>query len=264
MKKIFVFLCMVLMMSSFSFADDVKLKEVKYDLNVYSISNDENDAYKKSLDYLIEKGEIYINDGKIIEPETQKLSGRYDIDVVKEFIDENGKYYGVIPKNEIIKFRKAIANKPFIGPVRAEIFNYYDETLNNTILLSAEYNSWKNAVGEIIAVEKAGLYFAKKVRTRGSWDYKRFLGTNTSYYTEMKVYNGYRTGEAIGNMHYGTVGRYLFPESILKSAAGVYQIVSGTAQMSWFNSYFDDPRDQAQISEGIDLHSRFDFPTVAN
>lgn len=65
-------------------------------------------------------------------------------------------------------------------------------------------------------------------------------------------------------MHYGTVGRYLFPKSILKASAGLYQIYSGTAKPSWFSSYFDDPKDQSQIQEGIDLHSQFDFPSVAN
>ncbi len=65
-------------------------------------------------------------------------------------------------------------------------------------------------------------------------------------------------------MHYGTVGSFLFKENTLLAAAGVYQIVSGHAQLSWFSTYFDDPEDQSAISNGIGLHSTYNLPTIAD
>ncbi|NWN98612.1 MAG: hypothetical protein HLX45_14110 [Bacillus sp. (in: Bacteria)] len=98
----------------------------------------------------------------------------------------------------------------------------------------------------------AGLYFAERVKSGGAWDYKVQLGTNTLYY--VSDLNSNMTGEAIGNFHYGYVGRSVFSAFTLKSAAGMYQIISGTSSFKYFDSFFDDPRDQAQIQKGIDKY----------
>ena len=53
-------------------------------------------------------------------------------------------------------------------------------------------------------------------------------------------------------MHYGFVGRAAgFPRSLLSSAAGAYQIFSGTSHFGWYQSYFDDPTDQIWINTGM-------------
>lgn len=95
----------------------------------------------------------------------------------------------------------------------------------------------------------AGLYFASQVKSGGPWDYKLKYGVSKRYKFNSRII----TGEDIGNIHYGYVGRYLFPASILKSVAGAYQIYSGTAHPSWFKTYFDDPQDQAMIEWGISM-----------
>lgn len=100
----------------------------------------------------------------------------------------------------------------------------------------------------------AGLYFAQRVRTGGIWDMKAQLGTNRSYYIE--DLGTTMTGEAIGNFHYGYVGRAVFSATTLKSAAGMYQIISKTSSVKYYSSFFDDPRDQAQIQRGIDMYNR--------
>jgi hypothetical protein len=41
----------------------------------------------------------------------------------------------------------------------------------------------------------------------------------------------------------------------LKSAAGLIQVLSGTAKKEWFNSYFDYPKDQYSIQRGIDMYN---------
>jgi hypothetical protein len=98
----------------------------------------------------------------------------------------------------------------------------------------------------------AGMYFAERVKSNGDWDYKSYLGTRTLYYVEDLKSN--MTGEAIGNFHYGYVGRSIFSATVLKSAAGMYQLISGTSKSDYWDTYFDDPRDQAEIQRGIDKY----------
>lgn len=61
--------------------------------------------------------------------------------------------------------------------------------------------------------------------------------------------------EAIGNFHYGYVGRAIFSGVTLKSTAGMYQLVSETSSAKFYNSFFDDPKDQTQIQLGIDKYN---------
>lgn len=93
-----------------------------------------------------------------------------------------------------------------------------------------------------------GLSFVQHVKTGGPWDYKlQFRG----HYN----FNGrVLAPEDIGNMHYGYVGRAAgFTRSLLSTAAGAYQIYSGTSHLGWADSYYDDPNDQAWISYGMNL-----------
>ncbi len=98
----------------------------------------------------------------------------------------------------------------------------------------------------------AGMYFAERVKSGGIWDYKSYMGTNTLYYMEDLKTN--MTGETIGNFHYGYVGRAVFGASTLKSAAGMYQIISGTSDWGYWDSFFDDPSDQQDIEWGIRVY----------
>ena len=100
----------------------------------------------------------------------------------------------------------------------------------------------------------AGLYFSERVKSGGIWDYKSYLGTNTRYY-EMELRSN-MTGETIGNFHYGYVGHSVFGSDTLKRAAGLIQIISGTSDFSFWNSYFDDPRDTEDIQWGIDVYNQ--------
>ncbi|HIX14462.1 MAG TPA: hypothetical protein H9740_01835 [Candidatus Hungatella pullicola] len=98
----------------------------------------------------------------------------------------------------------------------------------------------------------AGMYFAERVKSGGVWDYKSYMGTSTLYYMEDLKVN--MDGETIGNFHYGYVGRAVWPASILKSAAGMYQIISGTSSWGYWDSFFDDPADQEDIEWGISVY----------
>ena len=96
------------------------------------------------------------------------------------------------------------------------------------------------------------VYFVDRVKTGGAWDYKQFLGSGNHYF--IPEVNENMTGECIGNFHYGYVGKSVFSSTLLLSAAGLYQIYSGTSQWSWFASYFDDPVDQQNIQWGINWY----------
>lgn len=100
----------------------------------------------------------------------------------------------------------------------------------------------------------AGLYFTERVKSGGIWDYKRYMGLNTRYY--IPEIGATMTGETIGNFHYGYVGRACFGATTLKGAAGLVQLIDRTSDISYWNSYFDDPRDQKDIQWGINVYNR--------
>lgn len=96
-----------------------------------------------------------------------------------------------------------------------------------------------------------GFEFASKVKSGGVWDYKSVFGKDNQYLFAYKS----TTGEDLGNIHYGYVGRFAgFPEETLLSVAGAYQIYSGTSSFSFYKTYFDDPKDQAAIKRGLDYY----------
>lgn len=96
--------------------------------------------------------------------------------------------------------------------------------------------------------------FINLVKTGGPWDLKGSLGTNNTY----KLLGHTRTGEYIGNHHFGYMGRHIgFNLTYLKIGAGLYQIYSGTSKFSYIFSFFDDPADQAAIDSGYYAWNNF-------
>lgn len=73
-------------------------------------------------------------------------------------------------------------------------------------------------------------YFATRVREGGPWDYKREIGWDKVSTVKIDGETYYLTGEDIGNIHYGYVGRELFKRKTLLSAAGLVQILTGSAR----------------------------------
>jgi hypothetical protein len=130
-----------------------------------------------------------------------------------------------------------------------DITKSFSQKLDNNALNIAYYAYEEKELGTYPA--STGFYFASKVKTGGDWDYKRSYG----YSSKKWVYRGNTlTGEDVGNMHYGYVGRAAgFGTTVLKTAAGAYQIYSGTSSAGWYKSYFDDPNDQKWIIYGIDM-----------
>lgn len=133
--------------------------------------------------------------------------------------------------------------KAVVPPTNEDVTTSFSSTMKKNAATMAQYslNDRTYPLG-------AGMYFAGNVKSGGIWDYKRAYGTTVTYVFD-KIYT---TGEDLGNMHYGFVGRAGgFSSTLLKSAAGAYQIYSGTYHVNWYKTYFDDPKDQAAISRGI-------------
>ncbi|WP_405081039.1 polymorphic toxin type 44 domain-containing protein [Paenibacillus chitinolyticus] len=116
-------------------------------------------------------------------------------------------------------------------------------------LNDAQQNTWPIGTGK---------EFASKVPSGGPWDYKKVYKNADGY----GFGGNWMRGEDLGNMHYGYVGRAAgFSNTLLSSAAGAYQIYSGTASIGWWNSYFDDPMDQEFINLGVNYWNNSNLPT---
>lgn len=129
--------------------------------------------------------------------------------------------------------------------MRMPVASIMTEARNHAELLKQVYDTSVLQPAELVA----GVFFAERVKTGGIWDYKSYMGTHTVYY--MEDLNTTMSGETIGNFHYGYVGRAVFTATLLKSAAGMYQIISGTSDLGYWDTFFDDPADQHDIDWGI-------------
>lgn len=145
-----------------------------------------------------------------------------------------------VDKNLLFSFVTNVKQDDYIMP-RAAVISIMSKTRSHTKTLKSVFDDAIFSTRHIVA----GMYFAERVKSGGAWDYKVQLGTKTRY--SVTDLGTTMTGEAIGNFHYGYVGRAVFSGATLKSAAGMYQIISGTSSVKYYDSFFDDPADQAQI-----------------
>ncbi|MFB1099248.1 polymorphic toxin type 44 domain-containing protein [Terribacillus sp. JSM ZJ617] len=128
---------------------------------------------------------------------------------------------------------------------------YFRKNLKLANSINAQYKKMTkglkpNAPGEAY---RAGMWVSL-VKSGGAWDLKqrKYLGTSAKYTFRGKLKNG----EYIGNFHYGYMGKAVgYSDTVLKSAAGAYQIKSRTSSVKFWKSYFDDPSDTSAIKDGI-------------
>ncbi|EOP46348.1 polymorphic toxin type 44 domain-containing protein [Bacillus cereus] len=95
--------------------------------------------------------------------------------------------------------------------------------------------------------------FTKLVKSGAPWDYKLKYGPKTTYTFDNRTL----TGEDLGNFHFGYVGKAIgFTDLELTGGAGFYQLLSRTSEWSYYQTFFDDPRDQEMIKLGIDYYNK--------
>lgn len=173
--------------------------------------------------------------------------------IVNEFIKRINSLISLeaisVDSNLLLKMPEAPTAESKALP-RAPIINIMPEARSHANELKSVYDNAIFSTKHIVA----GVYFTERVKTGGVWDYKQYLGTTTLYYENELGAN--MTGETIGNFHYGYVGSAVFGPTTLKSAAGLIQLTSGTSDISFWNSYFDDPKDQNDIQWGINKYNQ--------
>lgn len=104
----------------------------------------------------------------------------------------------------------------------------------------------------VVATMYRDQQFISYVKSNGPWDLKGFIGKDATY----NLLGFSRTGEYIGNHHYGYMGRHAgYNRTYLEIGAGIYQIVSRTSDWSFMSSYFDDPLDNQAIIRGYSDYS---------
>lgn len=171
------------------------------------------------------------------------------------YFDEN-----LIPHAVDISKSHGINNPPSIMyiPDEPPTFNLMGtlhanvQELDDVLEMYLEVAKWNPGFNPYLALIG---YWLGKVMEGGDWDYKRQLGWNNDYKVVINGRVDYVKGEDIGNINYGYTGRHLgFSQTTLKSAAGFVQILTTNFNPEWFDSYFDDPNDQAAIQRGIDLY----------
>lgn len=140
--------------------------------------------------------------------------------------------------------------------VRPDVTDEFTSIMRQNAAYMAYYASLDIDMGTYPLL--TGEEFASKVRTGGDWDYKLEYGYSNEYIYDGRVV----TGEDMGNFHYGFVGRgATFGEELLLVAAGAYQIYGGPRYVGWWESYFDDPNDQAMIIYGISMWDNNSWPS---
>lgn len=258
MKKIIglvIGISLVMSMSISAFAtqtDEKTVNEIYADVyaevseTVYENVTDDYSAYS----YLVKNDCYEIVDGLVALTELQ-LSSSEEI-VINDFVDSLNTLLELdaVTINESLEIsEKAAPMTQTTVNSRAMILDLMDETRSHAAQVLAVYDNALFGTKHIVA----GSYFAERVKGGGIWDYKVYLGTSTLYYEpELQAY---MTGETIGNFHYGYVGSTIFGPTTLKTAAGAVQISSNTSDLSYWDSYFDDPRDIADIEWGIDVYN---------
>lgn len=217
--------------------------------NVTQIT-DEYSAYS----YLLKnKDFVTVNQGKIaIHIESMNIDIN-QLNILNKFVNKinNLVELNVLKVDSDLSFTILHAPEaPFRPMPAAETIDLMTECRAHAAELRSVYDNAVFGTATVVA----GTYFAQRVKGGGIWDYKAYLGLNTQCFeTELRAT---MTGETIGNFHYGYVGSEIFGPNTLKAAAGIVQITSGTAKLEWFSSYFDDPKDQADIQWGINVYNR--------
>ncbi len=232
---------------------------------IFDRVEDDETAYAFLLQY---KEYSLVNNGNIVISGDLPLHG-IEKDSFMSFVTRTNDLISIgaidIDENSLeIKYRQPSNNQSTL--VDNKMKSYKNEKESRYLyfdlmpLARAHANTMLQIYGDNVlgtGFSMCAVYFADRVKSGGEWDYKQYLGYSTICY--IPEVDSYMTGECVGNFHYGYVGKSVFSSTLLLSAAGFYQICSGTSQLSWYSSYFDDPSDQADIQWGIDWYVAYHY-----
>lgn len=161
---------------------------------------------------------------------------------------------------DVKRIEREIEEKKAIDPERINFERMYDVDLQIAQTIRSNYEHFVELKGSAFAnTYRLGVFYVI-TRTNGVWDLKQVIGDNTLY----SFKGTQKTGEYIGNHHFGYVGRAVgLSSTVLRLAAGMYQVYSGTSSPRYLFSYFDNPEDSQAILDGCidyDLETEEDRP----
>ena len=115
--------------------------------------------------------------------------------------------------------------------------------INNHLGESTSNQKWFNKVR----------YFRSLVKNGGPYDIKLWPEFQAH---SLFIYNGEVVSrDALGNILYGYLGKTCdLSDTFLCFAAGVNQDFRSTSDVGWVTTWFDDPRDNKRILEGIEIY----------
>ena len=138
--------------------------------------------------------------------------------------------------------------------VMGELRDFYSFSKNPLRAILLFITPGVNKLSVFVNAVKTGGMF--DIKNQSEWQYQYGSTTREKAMTEYMYYNSRLwSAEQLGNFAFGYFGAaYGYGVEFLGFGAGMYQIVSGTSDWSFFSSYFDDPIDNAYIRLG---HSQY-------
>ena len=98
-------------------------------------------------------------------------------------------------------------------------------------------------------------YFYIKVKDRGDWDLKLKTKTFSEKKHNLKYNGEIYSGEDIGNIHFGYVGRAFYSKSFLHFGAGLNQ-ASKSFRIDYLKYFFDEPGDYDMVELGATIYEK--------
>lgn len=237
------------------------LENNKVNLDVNNTENLEDEELAiipevlEDLNFLYQKGNIYFdsNDNLAVRAK-EELE-----EELEEYLDE-------IEENNNDSYESDIM--PIPGFDEPENFALERYVKANSQYLTNYYNDYVDLMIKypsliILPQLETQIEFASKVAEGKAWDYKREIGWNTLRKVTIDGKPHYLTGEDIGNIHYGYIGRDMdFSTATLCKAGGLVQVLTSkgaSLKQFSYDSYYDDPTDQAAIKRGTSWYDNGSF-----
>jgi RHS repeat-associated protein len=138
---------------------------------------------------------------------------------------------------------------------------YYQTADNAKLNMNAAY-AQNNNLGASLG---GYLQFKNLVQKGGPWDYLSQANPSAGGRGYFFIGNQLVSAETFGNYNYGYAGTAgSFPQLTLLLGGGYAQLKAGDYKLSWATSFFDDPKDQANIRAGISGYNQSMVNAVSN
>ena len=142
--------------------------------------------------------------------------------------------------NLTVKYDKPYSFYLLGGDISEQLNNYMQQGEEKYAYMHERY--WTENLIEFRYIVGGGLEM--DLKNQPEWQHSAF------------IYNGEIVNQDVpGNINYGYFGSYCnIPQSVLMAGAGYAQLSAGTAELGFYATLFDDPRDTYRTFQGIELY----------